>query len=147
MFELLTAYPHLKGVILDLPNVTALIKIPDDFIDRLELISADFFDQWPSLKADCVLLSRVLHDWSDENSIEILKKIYFVLPDSASRLYIIENICGGSLLDLNMLVMTEGKERTLSGFEKILTESGFVLESTCPLNEVSTILIARKNNE
>ena len=150
MMELLKANPHLQGVILDLPNVISLIQIPPHLEGRLQLLPASFLNEWPSFEADSAILSRVLHDWSDSSCVEILKKVNNVLSDTPShRLYIIENILDmnnytASLLDLNMLVMTEGKERTLDCFEKILTEAEFVLESTCPLNEISTILIAKR---
>lgn len=147
ILELLSAYPHLTGIILDLPSVTALVQIPPSFKERLKLIPTDFFGTWPAFSADCAVLSRVLHDWSDEHCVDILTKTCHILSDSSSRLYIIENICGGSLLDLNMLVMTEGKERTLDSFKTILNKSGFTLEDTCPLNEVSAVIVARKNNE
>ncbi len=150
IMELLKANPHLQGIILDLPNVISLIQIPPYLEGRLKLLPANFFNDWPSFKSDCAILSRVLHDWSDSSCIEILKKTSRILTDTPShRLYIIENLIdsndfSGSLLDLNMLVMTEGKERTLECFEKILSLAGFVLENTCPLNEVSTILIAKR---
>ncbi len=150
MMELLKANPHLQGIILDLPSVISLIQIPPDLEGRLQLLSANFFSDWPLFTVDCAILSRVLHDWSDSSCVEILKKVKNVLSDTPSRrLYIIENLLdsktfSGSLLDLNMLVMTEGRERTLDCFEKILNQAGFVLENTCPLNEVSTILIAKK---
>jgi hypothetical protein len=150
MMELLKANPHLQGIILDLPNVISLIQIPPDMEGRLKLLPANFFADWPLFKADCAILARVLHDWSDSSCVEILKKVKNVLSNTPThRLYIIENLLdsksfSGSLLDLNMLVMTEGKERTLDCFEKILAEAGFILEKTCPLNEVTTILIAKR---
>ena len=145
MIELLNTNPHLQGIILDLPNVISLIQIPAHLKDRLQLLPANFHDNWPSFKVDSAVLSRVLHDWSDTSCIELLKKIHGILSDTPShRLYIIENMHSAPLLDLNMLVMTEGKERHLDCFEKILSAAGFALESTCPLNEVSTILIAKK---
>ena len=153
IMELLNANPHLLGMILDLPEVLSRIQIPPYLQGRLKLLAANFFNEWPLFKADCAILSRVLHDWSDSSCIEILKKTRTILSDTPShRLYIIENLLdsspfSGSLLDLNMLVMTEGRERTLSCFEKILREAGFVLENTISLNEVSTILIAKKSYE
>ncbi|MBP7074732.1 MAG: hypothetical protein KBA81_05035 [Rhabdochlamydiaceae bacterium] len=138
LFEILSNYPHLQGILLDLPGVVSLVQIPSALKNRMQLIGADFFDSWPSFKADGALLSRVLHDWSDQKCIELLKKA----QSSCPTLYIIENILknhSGSLLDLNMLVMTEGKERTLQGFQNLFADAGLRLQDTIPLNEVSTI--------
>jgi hypothetical protein len=146
MMELLQANPQLQGMILDLPNVISLIQIPPHLKKRLQLIPADFFDTWPPFTSDTAILSRLLHDWSDENCVEILMRTHAILSNNG-RIFIIENILdnfNGALLNLHMLVMTEGKERSLDSFEKILKKSGFVLDGISPLNEVSTILIAKR---
>ena len=144
LFEIIQQNRHLHGTLLDLPSVTSLIEIPPELKDRIQIVSADFFDIWPTLKVDCALLSRVLHDWSDENCLHLLKNTHKIISD---KLYILENVTPAPLLDLNMLVMTEGRERTESDFERLLNKTGFILEETRPLNEVSSILVARKTHE
>ncbi len=141
LFDTLEKNSHLQGALLDLPSVISNLQIPAHLKTRVKLVPANFFEKWPSLNVDCALLSRVLHDWSDQNCIHILKNVHAIVT---GNLYIIENIAPAPLLDLNMLVMTEGKERTLQNFEKLLETTGFILENIHPLNEVSSILAARK---
>ncbi len=150
LVDVLNRTPHLEGILVDLPNVIQIVKVPDHLKKRMKLISTDFFESWPSFTAESAILSRVLHDWPDHKALEILKKIHAALtPHADNRLYIIENILNetsghGALLDLNMLVMTGGTERTLEHFKDLLKQAGFVLESVRPLNQVSSILIAKK---
>ena len=99
--------------------------------ERIELLAGDFLcDTLP--EADLFSLGRVLHDWSETKIHRLLGKIYDRLP------------CGGALLiaerlleeektgptsalmqSLNMLVCTEGKERTLSEYAALLHQTGF----------------------
>ncbi len=149
-FDILNRNIHLEGLLLDLPNVIELIDVPSHLRERTKLVSADFFESWPLFTVESALLSRVLHDWPDNEAVEILKKVHSVLshePDN--RIYIIENILNekggrGALLDLNMLVMTGGAERTLDNFNDLLKQAGFILEVVYPLNQVSFILIAKR---
>lgn len=150
LFDILHHHSHLQGFLLDLPHVTQLLKIPLQFNTRLQVVSANFFEDWPPLQVESVVLSRVLHDWPDFEAVTILKKVHATLisnPDN--RLYLIENIQNenriqGALLNLHMGIMTGGVERTLKDFENLLEKTGFILEATKPLNEVSSVLIAKK---
>jgi hypothetical protein len=150
LIDILELNPHLEGRLLDLPNVVQLVDLPPHLQQRIKVIPADFFDHWPSFTTESAILSRVLHDWDNKDALEILKKVHAVLSNHPThRLYIIENLLNetsgqGGLLDLNMLVMTGGTERTLEQFKTLLNQAGFVLEATHPLNQVSAILIARK---
>ena len=152
LFDLLNRNAHLSGILLELESVIQLVEVPSPLTERTQLISANFFEAWPAFTAESAVLSRVLHDWADHEAVAILKKVHSVLshnPDN--RLYIIENILNkknghGALLDLNMLVMTGGTERTLEQFENLLRQAGFILETVNPLNQVSSILVAKKNS-
>ncbi len=149
LIDILNQNPHLTGMLLDLPNVISLVKVPFFLKERLKLIPADFFKNWPLFTTESAILSRVLHDWPDKEAIQILKKLRSALSNNPdNRIYIIENILDeksgqGALLDLNMLVMTGGAERTLDHFNSLLKETGFILETTYPLNQVSSILVAK----
>ena len=147
---LLQENPHLRGLLFDLPNVLKQVVVSEDLESRMECIQGDFFNKWPSLHVESAILSRVLHDWSDELVVHLLKNLGLALTDNASnRIYIIENVLSesdghGGLLDLNMLVMTGGAERTRDQFQQLLAQGGFVLETMMPLNQVSSILVAKK---
>ncbi|WP_194847949.1 methyltransferase [Candidatus Neptunochlamydia vexilliferae] len=150
MIQLLKSYPHLQGILFDLPNVIEQVKIPKELQLRMKSEGGDFFNVWPPFGVESALLSRVLHDWSDQEAIHILKSLFSVLSNApTSRIYIIENILScsgghGGLLDLNMLVMTGGKERTVEQFKELLKKGGFELEKALSLNEVASILVAKK---
>lgn len=138
---LLKKYPHLEGIVLDRPSV--LEKCASQ--PRLNLVPLDFFEKWPKCSFDGAILSRVLHDWNDEKALHILKEVRKTIQDTG-RLYVIENLLdknkgSGALLNLNMWVMTGGKERTLEEFEDLYSQAGFQLDTTVSLNRVSSILV------
>lgn len=152
LIDILERNFHLNGVLLDLPEVLEEVEVPLHLRGRLELVSANFFDVWPLIQVESVVMSRVLHDWSDSDSIDILTKIYHAISDrSTNRLYLIEKIqdCskpGGALLDLHMQIMTGGVERTVNQFAHLLNKVGFILEKIVSLNETSSVLIAKKSS-
>jgi O-methyltransferase/methyltransferase family protein/WG repeat protein len=150
LYHLLESYPHLSGTLLDLPDVICSLNIPLHLKERVHTISADFFNPWPAFFVDGAFLARILHDWPPLEALEILKKVHTVLKDSLeSRLYIIENVLQegegqGGLLDLNMLVMTGGMERRTDQFQQLLSRAGFAIEKILPLNQVSSVIVAKK---
>lgn len=141
---LLESHDHLEGKLLDLPRVIEHCEVPRHLQGRIELLAADFFDEW-STKGDGVVLARVLHDWDDSRALRILRRARKALQPGG-RLYVIEMVLdekepNGSLLDLNMLVMTGGRERSLDDWRRLLDGAGFQLLETRSLPAVSDILI------
>jgi acetylserotonin N-methyltransferase len=99
--------------------------------DRIQVIEGDFFrDELP--EADLFALGRILHDWSEEKIDLLLRKIFDRLPDGGALL-VAEQILNedgigppwGNLQSLNMLLVTEGRERTLADYRQILGRAGF----------------------
>lgn len=123
-------YPQLKTAVFDLPGV---IEVTAKFVDaRVELIAGDFFtDALPA--ADLYAMGRIVHDWNEEKIDRLLAKIYGALPVGGGLL-IVERLLAADksgpasalMQSLNMLVCTEGKERTVAEYEALLRRAGFV---------------------
>jgi hypothetical protein len=120
--------PTASGVLFDLPHVLAEVVGIESA--RLRLHRGDFFaDELPA--ADAYVLMEVIHDWNDENSDRILAAIRRAARPNA-RLLIIEAIVSeapgpdfSKVLDVIMLAVTGGQERTPSEYQALLSRSGF----------------------
>jgi acetylserotonin N-methyltransferase len=122
-------YPQMNVVLFDLPQV---IDFAMDLVgERLELMPGDFFtDRLPD--ADLFALGRILHDWSEDKIRKLLARIHAALP-AGGGLLIAEKLLredrsgpvATHMQSLNMLVCTEGRERTLSEYTALLSEAGF----------------------
>lgn len=141
----LAAAPKARGIVFDLPNVTqdATPAAPD----RIEFRAGDFFkDALPV--ADAYLIMQVIHDWSDAEATKILSGIRRAAPAHA-KLLLIEVLipetpapAWAKVLDLVMLMLITGKERTRSEYEQLLAGAGFRLERTIDVGHDTVILEA-----
>ncbi len=123
-------YPRLRAAVFDLPPVIEFARtLPQ--AREVDFIAGDFFrDELPA--ADLYALGRILHDWSEAKVRELVGKIYDALPPGGGLL-IAEKLLAPDktgplsalMQSLNMLVCTEGKERTLAEYEALLQEAGF----------------------
>ena len=108
------------------------IKLGGEFVgDRVSLVAGDFFvDPLPA--ANLCAVGRILHDWTEEKIAMLLQKIYTALPDGGGLLIaekLLEEDRSGPVAahmqSLNMLVCTEGRERTLGEYSALLRAAGF----------------------
>lgn len=145
---ILKANSTLKGILFDVPTVIeeALPQLEANGVtDRCALVAGNFFESVP-VGGDAYLLKWIVHDWDDEKALAILKNCHQAMPDN-SRLLLIEQVISpgnepslGKLLDLNMLVMMGGRERTEAEFRSLLQAAGFQLTRIIPtLSPVSLI--------
>jgi hypothetical protein len=129
--RILSANPRLRGVLYDLPAVvagsSALRQKPIG--ERCEIIGGDFFRGVPE-GADAHILKGIIHDWEDEAALRILKNCRRAIrPDGT--LLLAETVLTASaepataLMDLLMMVLTSGRERTESEFRSLLQDAGF----------------------
>lgn len=112
-------YPNLEAAVFDLPSVARIYP---------GTIAGDFFTD-PLPPADLYSLGRILHDWSEEKNRTLLSKIHAALPQSggllvAERLLDERNVAA-HMQSLNMLVVTEGRERTAGEYQALLRAGGF----------------------
>jgi hypothetical protein len=124
---ILDATPGASGMLFDLPEVIAQAK--DTPHPRISYVGGDFFkSEIPA--CDAYIMMMVLHDWSDEESIAILKNIRSKAPAGAKLILveaIIDESAIGSLpidIDIEMLAMTTGKERTKAEWDQVLNAAG-----------------------
>lgn len=146
--EILKAYPHLKGIVSDLPGVMPSAQktiIESNLQDRFSAIPCDFFKDAPPA-GDIYCLVNVLHDWEDDACSLILKNIVKVMTKD-SRLLIVEYIVEpgpefsmAKLLDLEVLVMGGGRERTLEEYKTLLSSINIEIAKILPAEGGVTVL-------
>jgi len=133
--SILSAYPRMRGVLFDLPHVIAEAGPLLDAAgvrDRCETSTGDFFRSVPE-GGDAYVMKWIIHDWDDEKSTVILKNIHRAMGEKGKLLLIEMVVPKGNqpdlskLLDLDMMVMTGGRERTEAEFNSLLAASGFKL--------------------
>jgi hypothetical protein len=136
----LRSCPDVRGVLFDLPEVIerAQESVTTAGLDgRCELVSGSFFDSVPA-GGDIYLLRHVIHDWDDEKAANVLRNCRQAMPDHG-RLLVVETIIPpgnepgvGKVLDLNMLVVVGGQERTRAEFESLFASAGLHLKQIIP---------------
>ena len=116
------------------------------FGGRVELIARSFTEPLPA--CDAYLMMTVLHDWSDAEAVRILAAVKRAAPAGA-KLVLLESVIGlsegfdfGKDLDIEMLVMTTGRERTAEEWTKVLAEGGWRVTRIVPTRGMSAIVEA-----
>ena len=142
--SILDAHPSCRGILFDQPNVVA--EAPAD--SRIERVGGDFFKDVP-VQADAYVMRWLLHDWSDEESIAILNNLKKVARAKA-RVMLVESVVPetpefdmGKWMDLNMMVMATGRERTAAEFRELLDKAGFELEEIVATPSPLSIVIGK----
>jgi len=135
MAEILVANPLMEGIVADTPSViqkAGKIIQARGIAGRCQAVECNFFEKIPS-GSDAYLLSNILHDWPDEPCQIILKNCRRAMK-TESRLLVVEMLIPpgnepsvAKLLDLEMLVITGGQERTEAEFNHLFVSSGFKL--------------------
>ncbi len=128
------AYPNLRATVVDLPRVEPFAReyiAQSPVSDRVNFVTGDFFAE-PLPPGDLYALGRILHDWDDAKTCPLLAKIAAALPSRGGLLLaeaLVDDDRSGpvySLMqDLNMLVCTDGRERTLGEYRRLLEAAGF----------------------
>jgi hypothetical protein len=125
------AEPNAEGVLFDLPHV--IEEAAGVASERLTLQAGDFFrDTLPS--CDAYLLMEIIHDWGDKESVAILQAIRRATPPHA-KVLLIETLVPddpgpdwSKMLDIHMLALLGGRQRTRQEYEALFARSGFVLQ-------------------
>jgi len=127
--EILAHHPTVSGVLFDQPEVVAGADA-----DRFQVIGGNFFEGVPA--GDALVLKSVIHDWADPESIAILRNCRRALP-ADGRVLLVEQLLDRSpdpvrtaFSDLNMLIMTGGRERTTDEYRALLAAAGLDLVDT-----------------
>jgi hypothetical protein len=138
---LLAAYPNLGGTLFDRPEVVPAAEARvagAGLASRCGVVAGDALDAVPS-GGDLYLLSRVIHDWTDDDAVRILRSCRTAMS-SSSTLVLLEAVIADRasdhpaavVMDLHMLVLGLGKERTRDEFRELLARAGLTLKRVIP---------------
>lgn len=147
----LQRYPKLRGLLFELGNVAGRARenLKACSLDgRCSVIEGNFFESIPG-GADTYLFRHVIHDWNDDQSVQILNNCRKVIPQNG-RLLIIEAVMptgnGPSVtkhMDMLMMILPGGIERTEEEYRLLLKQAGFQLSSITPTTSLISVIEAK----
>jgi len=147
---ILGAHPEPRGILFDRPHVVkdapALLQ-SRGVSERVSIEGGDFFERVPN-GADAYLLSHIIHDWTENQSLAILANLRKAMTPT-SRLLIVEMVLTagdsphpGKMLDITMLSQTGGEERSEAEYGALLNKAGFRLTRVIPTASAASIVEA-----
>ena len=153
--EILKAHPAMSGILFDLAQglegAEALLEA-EGVRDRVRIQAGSFFEAIP--RADAIVMKHIVHDWDDEDAVRILANCRDALPDGgcvvlAERVMPERAVHPGSVQqassDMVVLVMLNGRERTVAEFTELLARAGLTLTSVSePTQSGMSVLEARR---
>jgi C-methyltransferase len=136
----LAAAPKSLGVLYDLPRVVATapsVLLEHNVADRVRIAEGSFFDRVPT-GGDAYLLKNIVHDWTDEKALQILRNVR-TAAGPRTTLLLVEIVirehdrdCPGNWADLNMLLNLGSRERTAEEYRKLVAQAGFRVTRVVP---------------
>jgi hypothetical protein len=140
--SILKAHPGLRGVLADQPHVLERARergyLSGDLQSRVKMLKCDFLRDIPS-GCRAYIMKSVIHDWEDEKARQILANCRRAVPGDGALLLIEWELgeCNrpapGKLIDVAMLVITGGRERTMDEYRDLLASAGFRLNQITPI--------------
>jgi hypothetical protein len=148
MAQILGKHQRMKGILFDLPHVIERARAriqAASLLERCQLVSGSFFEAVPE-GADAYVLRHIIHDWDEEKCLTILRNCHGAMRPS-SKVLVIESVIPpgnepfpGKFLDLVMLLIPGGKERTETEYRALFSRAGFELTRIVPTGaEVSVV--------
>jgi hypothetical protein len=149
---ILREYPTMCGVLFDVDHVIAgagpLIEAAG-VADRCRTESGNFFKSVPP-GADAYIMKHIIHDWDDAQALAILENIRVAIGNNRGRVILLEAVLQpgnapdlGKLIDLEMLLMPGGRERTADEFDALFAKAGFELTRIIPTASPLSVIEAR----
>lgn len=148
--RILQRYPKARGVVFDVPETVETGRVTwqnQPYAARLSAVGGDFFKSVPA--GDLYLLKHILHDWSDEDALRILASVRRAMVPGG-RILLIEAVLPeqpvphlGWGLDVTMMAVTGGKERTLAEFDLLFEHAGFRRAGCTPTASLDNVIEAR----
>jgi hypothetical protein len=149
---ILKRYPSMRGILFDLPPVIERSRAnlaAAGLAGRCALATGDFFQEVPG-GADAYLLRHIIHDWDDEKAALILRNIHRAMQPH-SRLLVLETIlppgnepCGAKFLDLTMLLLPGGLERSGEDYRRLFASAGFRIARITPTRSGISVIEGEK---
>jgi hypothetical protein len=147
----LQRHPDMRGILFDLGHVVGRASATLKSLgvaDRCQVIEGSFFEGIPA-GADAYLFRHIIHDWTDEQSVDILSRCRKVMPDDG-RLLLVECVVpvGNEAsiakdFDMTMMIFPGGMERTAVEFDALLARAGFALTSVTPTSTMVSVVEGR----
>jgi hypothetical protein len=151
--EILVKYPQIRGKLFDLEHVVNGAKPRIESLGltgRCSICSGDFFKSVP--EADAYIMKNIIHDWDDAKATTILKCIHRASP-ADTRVILVESVIApgnapsaGKWLDLEMLLIPGGKERTEEEYRALFAGAGFRVTKFVPTKSPMFVIEAVKAN-
>ena len=143
---LLDRYPKLRGTVLDLPKIVPLAQehlgqVAPSVRERIEFRGGDMFESVPA--GDVYIMKHIIHDWDDASCLKLLKNCRASM-DPSGRVICVDAVLPplgttgatpAKLLDLNMLVSFQGKERTREQWSALYEAAGLRISTITPLQD------------
>lgn len=116
--------------------------------DRVECVAGDFFAAVPA-GGDVYLLKHILHDWNDGECVRLLRRVAEAMAPHGravvAEMMIVEGLASPAvLMDLNMLVMLSGKERTEQEYAALFEQAGLRMSGVYPTDSPMFVIEARR---
>jgi hypothetical protein len=151
--EILTRYPKLKGILFDMPSVVEDPRCAQCLLNvnhRCRTIAGNFFEHIPS-GADAYYMQHIIHDWDDEPALKILGNCRQAMQGQKNgKLLVVDSVLPedtephfAKLLDLEMLLMPGGRERTEREFRALFGKAGFEITRIAPTRASESVIEAR----
>lgn len=148
----LAATPQARGILFDQPQVVAgaaSVLSDHQVTDRVQIAEGSFFDDDIPSGGDAYVLKFIMHDWPDDEAVRILHNVR-AAAGVGKKVLLVEQVIPqhdrdflGKWLDLEMLVLGSGRERTAAEYEQLLCRAGFqmtrVIETVSPFGVIEAV--------
>jgi hypothetical protein len=151
LMSILKACPTVRGILADVGHVIEGAKpriAAAGLSSRCDVVAIDFFKSVPA-GGDAYVMKHIIHDWDDDRASLILRNIAAAMGEKRGKVILLEAVLRGAgepdlgkLLDIEMLAMPGGRERSADEFKALFARSGFEMTNVVPTKSPLSVVEA-----